>query len=53
MYIAIKFLMSWITKGNIEEFNERDAITTIKKLELKRQQLKSEGNGEHLSLIHI
>ena len=51
--IAIKFLMSWITKGNIEEFNERDAITTIKKLELKRQQLKSEGNGKKLSTAEL
>ena len=53
MYIAIKFLMSWITKGNIEEFNERDAISTIKKLELKRQQLKSEGNGKKLSTAEL
>jgi hypothetical protein len=51
--IAIKFLMSWITKGNIEEFNERNAITTIKKLELKRQQLKSEGNGKKLSTAEL
>lgn len=49
--VAIRFLFRWLKKASIEEFNQHEALKTIRELELKRLQHKTPLNDAELEIL--